>query len=618
MLGAIIGDVVGSRFEWNNHRSKDFELFSGECKTTDDSIMTLAIGKAILECKGNWEWLSDQAIIQMQLLGRQHPFCGFGKRFKRWVFSDNPSPYQSYGNGAAMRVSPCGFAGSTEEEVLLLSRLVTQVTHNHAEGIKGAQAVALAIFLVRKGATLPEIKERIEKDFYPLDFTIDSIRETYQFNSSCQGTVPQAITAFLESTSFEDAIRIAISLGGDSDTVAAITGSIAEAYYGIPRTIAKQVMPYLDEEMRETLRTWQKANPNEHQKQHFNLLTKYIGKLNSRDHQAVFQREALPFLKDNHFQLLLENDHILNKHGLSWNTESMQGASAENMEEEGVLSLLVGVLRANAYADGVLQEFAEAGCLDNWLMRLQSFDEQQSSIPEVPAITAMTMRLRQAAGNERHILQLDQQGFSLIQEGAKGLVEIRIKGGDASEHCLTCLQLLEKCLSSPGWKEHDPENAKELVCYFYDLEAQNEEGETISRKGVFDRVHIPEQPFKDMMESLHNLLDLYGILLFESIMSLPGFTVPLKSGEVKICGVAYNDGGKIYHYRTDILSIKPGDQVLVPVGYDNREVTAIVKTVENYRWDNPPYPLEKIKPILGILGIKPVGLSSYNHKMHLN
>jgi len=259
MLGAIIGDIAGSRFEFNNHRSKDFELFTKGCSVTDDSIMTLAVAKAILSCSGGWEQLGENAVKCMQIIGRKYPGCGFGGMFRKWVFDDDPKPYNSFGNGAAMRISPCGFIAQSEDEAKLLAQKVTEVTHNHSEGLKGAEAAAVAVFLARNGAAKSEIKERIEKDYYTLNFNLDSIRESYQFNETCQGTVPQAIMAFLESVSFEDAIRNAVSIGGDSDTLAAITGGIAEAYYGIPLDLKRKALAYLDHELLDIFTEWENA-----------------------------------------------------------------------------------------------------------------------------------------------------------------------------------------------------------------------------------------------------------------------------------------------------------------------------------------------------------------------
>ena len=247
MIGAIIGDVVGSRFEWNNHRSKDFELFTSKCSATDDSIMTLAIGEALMCSKSDWSDLGAQAVRCMQRIGRPYPNCGYGGRFHRWIYSDHPHPYKSYGNGAAMRVSACGFAARSLEEAKALSGIVTKVTHNHPEGVRGAEATTVAIYMARSGHSMEEIREVIDREYYPMNFTLDEIRPTYRFNESCQGTVPQALMAFFESTGFEDAIRNAISVGGDSDTLAAITGGVAQAYYGVPAELHDRACSYLDE-----------------------------------------------------------------------------------------------------------------------------------------------------------------------------------------------------------------------------------------------------------------------------------------------------------------------------------------------------------------------------------
>jgi len=249
MLGAIIGDIVGSRFEWDRIKTKDFEFFMRDCFMTDDSIMTLAVAKAIVESKKDPDILRKTIAGHLREVGRPYPDCGYGGKFYMWMYSDDPKPYNSYGNGAAMRVSPCGFAASSLEEAKMLSKIVTEVTHNHPEGIKGAEATTAAIYLAREGRSIPEIRDHIDKNYYPMNFTLDEIRPAYTFNETCQKTVPQAIMSFLESTGFEDAVRNAVSLGGDSDTLGAITGSIAEAYYGIPADIRESALRYLDKRL---------------------------------------------------------------------------------------------------------------------------------------------------------------------------------------------------------------------------------------------------------------------------------------------------------------------------------------------------------------------------------
>ncbi len=249
MIGAVVGDIVGSRFERENYKAKDFEFLTYKCFPTDDSIMTLALAQAILISKPDHSDLSKNAVECMRRLGRDYPDCGYGESFYRWLHSDTPKPYNSYGNGAAMRVSAAGFAASSLEEAIQLSRMITEVTHNHPEGIKGAEATAAAIYMAHTGSSILEIRDFVDKNYYPMSFTLGGIRDTYQFDETCQNTVPQALTAFFESKSFEDAVRNAVSIGGDSDTIAAIAGGIAEAYYGVPAWIRKHVLTFLDERL---------------------------------------------------------------------------------------------------------------------------------------------------------------------------------------------------------------------------------------------------------------------------------------------------------------------------------------------------------------------------------
>jgi ADP-ribosylglycohydrolase len=250
MLGAIIGDIVGSVYEWNNIKTTQFKLFKSNCFFTDDSVLTVATAKALLSDMGY--------TVAYQDFAQRYPGRGYGGYFHSWIHSENPQPYNSWGNGSAMRVSPVGFAFNTVKEVLQEAQRSAEVTHNHPEGIKGAQSTALAILLARQGFTQQEIRAEISQRFgYDLDRTLDEIRLTYTFNESCQGTVPEAMIAFLESTDFEDAIRKAISLGGDSDTLACITGGIAEAFYGVPKEIADQAYGYLPDEFIEIIGDFQ-------------------------------------------------------------------------------------------------------------------------------------------------------------------------------------------------------------------------------------------------------------------------------------------------------------------------------------------------------------------------
>ena len=247
MIGAILGDVVGSIYEFDNLKTKEFPLFSPDCMFTDDTVMTIAVAEALLQYEKieNYEDFKKTLVQVMHKYGRLYPDAGYGGHFLVWVVRGKTEPYNSYGNGSAMRVSPVGWYANTLEETIALATATAEVSHNHPEGIKGAVAVAGAIFLARSGATKEEIR-RFTDRYYPIDFTLDDIRPTYDFDITCQGSVPQALEAFFEGEDFEGCIRCAISIGGDSDTIAAMTGSIAEAFYGIPEDYKETALSYLD------------------------------------------------------------------------------------------------------------------------------------------------------------------------------------------------------------------------------------------------------------------------------------------------------------------------------------------------------------------------------------
>jgi ADP-ribosylglycohydrolase len=254
MIGAIAGDIIGSVYEWNNIKTKDFQLFSPECFFTDDTVLTVALADSILTGTPYKDNLKHYY--------SRYPGRGYGGSFHRWARGTSSNPYNSWGNGAAMRISPAGFAYDDLKTVLARAEEFTEITHNHPEGIKGGQATAAAIYLARTGSTKEYIKSFIEEQFgYDLSLHVDEIRPSYRFNESSQGTVPQAIRAFFDSTDFEDAIRTAISLGGDSDTLACITGGIAQAFYGgVPMEIVDRIYEILDDHLRDVVQRFVKRH----------------------------------------------------------------------------------------------------------------------------------------------------------------------------------------------------------------------------------------------------------------------------------------------------------------------------------------------------------------------
>lgn len=267
MYGAILGDIIGSPFEFDRgDKTKDFKLFSRRSHFTDDSVMTLAVCEALLKVgqDATVKEIEDAVISSMQSWGRRYPHAGYGGYFRRWLTACHPEPYNSFGNGSAMRVSAVGWLYDSLENTRTVAKATANVTHNHPEGIKGAEATASAIFMARNGSSKEEIKKYIENEFhYDLNRTLDEIRPSYHMDETCQKTVPEAIIAFFEATDFEDAIRNAVSLGGDTDTLGAITGSIAEAYYGIPEWLMTECRKRINKDMRVVLDDFNDALSNQ-------------------------------------------------------------------------------------------------------------------------------------------------------------------------------------------------------------------------------------------------------------------------------------------------------------------------------------------------------------------
>lgn len=391
-IGAIAGDIIGSIYEFDNHRSKDFPLFGDGVEFTDDSIMTIATMQALLNGATHGDFVGAY-----KHFGNKYP-SSYGSRFSHWLVADNPQPYDSWGNGSAMRVSPVAWFCDNLNDIERLAKVSAEVTHNHPEGIKGAQSIAGAVFLARTGKSKQDIKEYIEKNYeYFLDFKLNNIRDIYQFDESSAGTVPPAIVAFLESTDFEDAIRNAISIGGDSDTLAAITGSIAEAFYGVPTEVQGLTLQYLSDELRAIVGIFNKEiTPLLAADIFRNLSTsdiKALKGLNARiqSHSGEWGvlhdstttetgAKTLPWVEQNKLiqelvQFMYDKDLVVNFNWTGWqegrdwyalNDESKY----EKLEVETALKLLTSVIRNDRFNDGALVRAFESGVFPKILQKL--------------------------------------------------------------------------------------------------------------------------------------------------------------------------------------------------------------------------------------------------------
>lgn len=255
MLGAILGDIIGSRFEFDRGgKTKDFELFTDECSFTDDTVMTVAVAEALLDVEeGCGESFEKRVIKSMQKWGKKYPNAGYGASFYWWLREENPKPYGSYGNGSAMRVSPVGLRGLSINETCGMARSSAEVSHNHPEGLKGAEYAALVMCLGRKGFTKEEIKEFVDASGYDYEQSLDDLRKKHAHVETCMDSLPKALASFFQGNSYEDVIRNAVSLGGDTDTLAAIAGGMAEGMYEIPKEIIEEGMKFIPDDMKEVI-----------------------------------------------------------------------------------------------------------------------------------------------------------------------------------------------------------------------------------------------------------------------------------------------------------------------------------------------------------------------------
>ena len=394
MLGAIIGDVVGSRFEFNNIKTKKFDLFDKRCKVTDDSVMSVAVAEM---CLNGYVPDNKEKIIQtFKKWGQRYPYAGYGGRFFGWVLSNDPKPYNSCGNGSAMRISAVGFYANTAEEVEQYSKAVTEVTHNHPEGIKGAYVTAMCIYMARRGASKKEIREFVEKH-YDIDFDYEHLRRTYRHDEEiCQNTVPQGIFCFLISRGFEDCLRTTISIGGDCDTTAAISCAIAEAYYGIPDKIREAVMEFIPEDMKEIICRFDREIQSFGVTRYGRLLKfikpleEYPDKL-ARWHEAelrkdkdgrnllswgypVYAPETVDFLDA--MRPFFVRDYIdrIESYGIKYENIDIHKLDLAQYDDKLVLAMITAIIRSDRINEGLIMSMIENGSFLKLLLRLKDFD----------------------------------------------------------------------------------------------------------------------------------------------------------------------------------------------------------------------------------------------------
>ena len=395
MIGAIIGDIAGSIYEFNNIKTTDFPIISDDCFFTDDTVMTIAVAEALIKGGRNEAKTEKEMVKAMKKYGKLYPDAGYGGRFSQWLSSSDPKPYNSFGNGSAMRVSPVAWYFHSLEKVEKFAEISAKVTHDHEEGIKGAKATAAAIFLAKNGRNKDYIKRYLELKYkYDFSKTLDEIRPSYEFDETCQGTVPVALQVFFEAESFEDTLRKAISMGGDSDTLAAIACSIAEGFYPIPSDIKDRAVAKLDKKLLSILKKWNEdlsVSSNPFEKRDIMLYTDYMLK-NPRTvrktitHPETSQQYVVPeyneimfnFIRDAFASERFRSDYaeILAKH----NIKSHQDMVCEVCDASEVLlnAMLTVIVCGEKVHAGNVAWAAEDGILGDIMFYLRKKQEEEN------------------------------------------------------------------------------------------------------------------------------------------------------------------------------------------------------------------------------------------------
>ncbi|MDR1569620.1 MAG: ADP-ribosylglycohydrolase family protein [Oscillospiraceae bacterium] len=579
MLGAIVGDIAGSRVEYNNNRSKDFDLFGDGCVATVNSIMSLAVAKAVMACNRDWSALPANAAKYIREVGRKYPDCGFGEMFCRWIFSDNPEPSDSFDNGAATRVSPCGFIAKSEWEAAELSEMVTAVAHENERALNDAEATAVAISMAWRGYTKSEILASIERKYSSLDN--DNINGTFRFNETCKETVLQAIKCFLASSSFEDAIRSAISIGGDSGAIGAIAGAIAEAYYGVPDEIKEKALHFLDEELRAIYDEWERFCPPRNER--YWLITKYIGKLTDSHTvcgEVISWEETFPFDEFEIDWLLLNLPHcnygdILKQMGVSLDFAELTSKEVSSLGAEQVLALIASAFRDEHFGNGILVEYFRTGAMLKWLKRLKDIDWGTPPKKIIAATLKRCNNFRQIVYTITYHSSAETWSMNITTYGDEPIDEPLYADGEVLQDNLAAIHF-------EYWKPSYPQEGAFSICdgQQWSAEVFYEDGRTLHFDG--DNTYPP---------NWNDLLAVFGILDEDYAKTKP------EPGEIIYLSVSF-DSRKTYYYITVDDTIEVCDEVIVPVGANNNELIGKVEDVEYFLPENVPFPLDKTKAII--------------------
>ena len=589
MLGSIIADLFRTHFYSDNDDRRtplsDDPAISGNC------IMILAIDNAVMVSAKNKTELSTEVIAAVQSFGERYSLCRYPESVEGRL--KNPHlPCKAADNRFAVLAGVCGLIAENIEEAKKSAKQMLEPLCSRSEIIEEAETFAAAVCMAKNGATKIEITQYIKTIYYMPDDEQKYLPD--EQGSGFVPALPYALQVFLSSDSFSETLYNTAYTEIHEEAVYAFAGGLAEAYYGIPKIIEKRLTQFLDNELYAVYKEYKHYIHTIFKPEKHRIITKYISKLTDDDHLHNFIDEFYIFAKEHPECSLEKYDAVLKSKGILWTEESMLRADIEELDADIILACIMGALRAEHFSSGMIDVFNKNGALKRWLVRLKNIDAETPVNFDMPDIVNATLKIQSSFSKESFMLTAHGLSFKIYSPSFGTLSYTytfgKISGRDKGQ---LLFEKLQKALECRAWQD-TKEIWEEAVRY--KLNITYEDGSVIEHFGLYDRAHVPE---KEWLEVMHDIATCFSAFTAAQTCNTERFMDAMKTGEVKYCGVEFTEDGRIYHYRTEDAGIAVGDTVVVPVGYDNYERTAVVKTIQFYRWDDDtPYPLEKTKEII--------------------
>lgn len=625
MRGAVIGSLFQSHYRFDGCRGKDFNSVIDENPVIKDAAAVLCFNKTLTDIHSGT--LSAEDDFSSLLRKNLNNFAEgtYSDIFKTWVEADKNQPLKIYDDRFVLPAASIGALCKNSHEIPKEIKKTLGILSSDSDVLKTAELLAAAVFAAYHGAVKSEISDLCFGPSFIFKFenknAADNEDEVYSDeNDDAPGEAKlkeitpagaayspaarspdtafiEAVYAFLQAESFEDTLYHASRFDKGDGIICALAGCLAEAYYGIPNVFEKKYTLFLPEALRSLYRTWKLYIKDFNKKNAFGILTKYISRLHSDEDLFCFRDEFLFFAKTHSEYELEDYEHILQSKGISWTEDSLTKTDSKNFDAKTLLACIMAVFRADYFSPGVLNIFISKGVFNRWLKRLKAIDKAAENETDFPDIT--DVHLEVFFGNRIEVFKIEEGRVSVSIDDTDEFSIRHTYNFSSGKYAVIiagiCMKIRE-ALESPLWKDTNEvtESAVRLSGRFR-LQAIAEDKSVYEHFGLYNRVHLPEKEWLSVIETIRifftDFINSYAV-------NTGAFMNAMNTGEVKYCGVEFSSGGHLYHYRTDNLDIAVGDRVIVPVGADNDERIAYIKTVEFCRWDNTPYPLEKTKAII--------------------